>query len=314
MQRPLITRLLEKATHLRQSPYLTFTMIHPTDRKQRVPSRHIPTRNIDDIYKTLELIRQCNAMGWGAYVGIGYRKNALPRYTRGGKSDIVALPALFADVDRPPEQVLPQLKTVPEPSILISSGGGTHIYWILESPTTDLEAAEEALKGIAIWLKADTTMTSDQIMRLPGTKNTKPHRNNANCEILSYTSSEYTLDDFFPYAVLTTPLAPQWRHLSKTVRRTNQHPSDKHQLNLTLSEVILRELEMKYSAIRKPNGWYACYCPFDHSRDKYPGDHAFYRPDIGLFNCFGKHGQFLNHELATELHINVNDYGGIYAE
>lgn len=313
MQRPLITRLLEKATHLRQSPYLTFTMIHPTDRKQRVPSRHIHTCNTDDIYKTLELIHQSNAMGWGAYVGIGYRKNALPRYTRGGKSDIAALPALFADVDRPPKDVLPQLKTVPEPSIVISSGGGTHIYWILESPTRDLEAAEEALKGIAIWLKADSTMTMDQIMRLPNSRNTKPGRNDASCEILSYTSNEYTLDDFFPYAVLTTPLVTQRRRTLGTSRCKRQDHTGNQHLNLTLSDAILRELETKYSAILKPNGWYACYCPFDHSRDKYPGDHAFYRPDIGLFNCFGKHGQFLNHELAITLQLDVNDYGGIYS-
>jgi hypothetical protein len=313
MDNPLMMRLLEKSTHLRQPTFITFTMIHPTDRKRRVPSRHVPSCNINEIYKTLDLIRESNAKGWGAYVGIAYRKSQLPRYQRGGKEDILALPAIFADVDRDPNTVLPMLDSVPRPSIIVASGGGTHLYWMLETPTTDIDHAEAIIRGMALWLKADSSMTGDQIMRLPGSRNTKPQRNNASCEVLQYTSHEYHLDDFFGYELLT-------QTIQRTQRRTRNH-SHRYQhnnnaqsdgLNLSLSDAVLYELERHYAATAKGDGWYACYCPFNHRKDRFPGDHAYYRPDIGLFNCFGKHGQLLNHELATHLRLNVNDYGGIY--
>jgi hypothetical protein len=310
MNNPLIMRLLEKATHLRQAAFITFTMIHPTDRKRRVPSRHIHSCNTVEIDTTLALMQDSNAMGWGAYVGIGYRKRALPRYQRGGKADILALPAIFADVDREPAQVIPMLTTVPEPSIVVASGGGTHLYWLLETPTFEIERAEAIIKGMAIWLKADPTMSSDQIMRLPGTINNKPQRGDAPCEILRYTSHEYHLDDFFGYELLTQAIRPTPRQIIPR-RRGQENPAN-GRLNDTLSDAILRELERQYAATPKGDGWYACYCPFDHRRDRFPGDHAYYNPEIGLFNCFGKHPQLLNHELASHLNLDVNVYGGIF--
>ena len=232
MDNPLLTRLLEKATHLRQASFITFTMIHPTDRQRRVPSRHVPSCNTVEIDATLALMQRSNARGWGAYVGIGYRKRALPRYQRGGKADILALPAIFADIDRQPETVFPLLYTVPEPSIVVASGGGTHIYWVLETPTTNIDHAETLINGMALWLNADVTMTADQIMRLPGTINTKPHRHRAPCEILRYTSHEYHPDDFFGYELLTQRIQAPSR--SRPARQPRQTPSGS--LNPSLSD------------------------------------------------------------------------------
>lgn len=164
MNNPLIMRLLEKATHLRQAAFITFTMIHPTDRKRRVPSRHVHSCNTLEIDTTLALMQDSNVMGWGAYVGIGYRKRALPRYQRGGKADILALPAIFADVDREPAQVIPMLTTVPEPSIVIASGGGTHLYWLLEMPTFEIERAEAIIKGMAIWLMVGSALDRKSVV------------------------------------------------------------------------------------------------------------------------------------------------------
>jgi hypothetical protein len=310
MDNPLLTRLLEKATHLRQAAVLTFTMIHPTDRKRRVPSRHVPSCNTAEIEATLARMQRSNAMGWGAYVGVGYRTTRLSRYQRGGKADILALPAIFADIDRHPATVLPRLHTVPEPSIVIASGGGTHLYWVLETPTTDIDHADRILKGMAVWLNADATMTADQIMRLPNTINTKPGRHRAKCEILRYTSHEYRPDDFFGYELLT-----QRRHALTRARgpgRVRSAAPPSGALNHRLSDAILRVLETRYAARPKGDGWYACYCPFHHRRDRFPGDHAYYNPAIGLFNCFGKHPQLLNHQLASYLNLDVNHYGGIY--
>lgn len=315
MHNLLIERLLDKARYVRQTSYLTFTVIHPTDRR-RIPSRHINTRHRHHIRETLQLIQQTNDLGWGAYVGVGYRRAALPRYQRGGKGQLLALPAIFSDVDRPPELVLPLLSQVPRPSLVIASGGGTHLYWFLKRPTTHFKQAERIIKGLARWLEADLSMSTDQIMRLPGTRNTKPKRANALCQVLSSNAVEYELDDFFAYELLHAPLKAQSVQPNDSchvVHRVQRRSSALRQtLNPDLAEAVLRELVHQYGATPKGDGWYACYCPFPHHKDRFPGDHAYYRPDIGLFNCFGKHGQHLLHELASQLGIDVNAWGGIY--
>jgi hypothetical protein len=308
MINPLVERLLESASCLQQPAYLTLSVIHPTQRR-RVPSRHIAVDDRRAIADALQRIRRTNRMGWGAYVGIGYRSRPLTRYRRGGRSDILALPAIFADIERPPEQVWPLLHTVPEPGLVVASGGGTHLYWFLKRPTPRIRQAEQVLTGLARWLGADTTMTADQIMRLPGSINTKPQRRGARCRVLTTTGTRYSLDDFFPYEILSTPRRQP--AATRTSRRTRARTTARR-LNPRLAEAVLHHLRTYYDAIPRGNGWHACLCPFPHRRDRYPGDHAFYRPDIGLFNCFGKHGQYLLKDIADCLGISAVAQGGLY--
>ena len=311
MLNPLVERLLESANRLQQPAYLTLSVIHPT-RRQSVPSRHIAAANRPAIADALHRIQLTNRMGWGAYVGIGYRTQPLTRYRRGGRADILALPAIFADIERPPEQVWPLLTTVPEPGLVIASGGGTHLYWFLKQPTRNIRQAERVLRGMALWLHADTTMTADQIMRLPGTLNTKPQRQGARCRLLNSANTSYTLDDFFPYEVLATPRPKIAR--PRTTPHIPSRPKRRRrgQLNPCLADAVLHDLIQRYDATARGNGWYACYCPFPHRHDRYPGDHAFYNPDIGLFNCFGKHGQHLLKDIAACLGISPRTHGGLY--
>lgn len=314
MYNPLTERLLEKATLLQHPPYITLTAIHPTDRHKPVPSRHVSTTHLTQLRADYACLKIANQQGWGAYVGIGYRRTELQRYQRGGKRDIIALPAIFADIDRPPNLVLPRLKTVPEPSLVISSGGGVHLYWFLITPTTELSKAEQILKGMAIWLDSDSTMTSDQIMRLPYTHNTKPDKKGVMCSVLMETHHEYDLDDFLAYLIFTTPIkAKQIKTSHKRYRpKQSQNTPSTQTLNRGLAHEVLSELERTYGAIPKGNGWYACYCPFEHKQDRYPGDHAYFHADKGLLNCFGRHGQHLIHSVATQIQLDVNLYGGIY--
>ncbi|MEM9955267.1 MAG: hypothetical protein AAF846_26910 [Chloroflexota bacterium] len=311
MNNPLVKRLLEKAQYLQQDAFITFTMIHPTDKRRYVPSRHVLSSNIQAIDKTLALVHQSNQLGWGAYVGIGYRKQDLGRYQRGGKEDILAIPALFADIERQPSVVASTLHTVPEPSLMIASGGGTHLYWMLARPSYEIERAEAIIKGISIWLQSDTSMTSDQVLRIPRTINSKPHRQNAVCRVLNETHCEYHLDDFFGYELLSQAIQ-QTRPKIHARPRNRRAKARSEDLNLSLSDAILQVLTARYGATPKKDDWYACYCPFHHSQDRFPGDHAYYNPRIGLFHCFGRHSQLLNHELAHHLNLDINAYGGIY--
>lgn len=314
MQNPLTDRLLEKAKQLSPSPYITLTAIHPTNRAQAVPSRHILATDIGQFNRAYERLMEANQQGWGAYIGIGYRKRQLSRYQRGGKRDILALPALFADIDRSPDLVLPQLKRILEPSLVISSGRGVHLYWVLATPTGDIVGAARILKGLARWLDADVSMSVDQVLRLPLSQNTKPLRQGAICSVLMESDCEYELDDFLPYEILMTPLQakPQQKSLPRPKRQQSLQSRSTQNLNPDLAQAVLNELQQTYSATLQTNGWYACFCPFGHKRDRFPGDHAYYHPDKGLFNCFGRHGQHLIHSIATQINIDVNTFGGIY--
>ena len=78
--------------------YLTLTAIHPTQKK-RVPSHHIAIGDEVALPRSLQQLHTANQMGWGAYFGVGYRKGNLGRWRRGGKADVLALPAVFVDLD-----------------------------------------------------------------------------------------------------------------------------------------------------------------------------------------------------------------------
>lgn len=61
-----------------------------------------------------------------------------------------------------------------QPTLVINSGGGYHVYWFLNEPTKDLARAERILKGLAIRLKADTQSAElARILRVPFTQNWK---------------------------------------------------------------------------------------------------------------------------------------------
>jgi hypothetical protein len=182
--------------------FFTFTAIHP-DGRHPTPSRHVPISDLACLTRTLERLTAANRAGWGAYVGIATRKTDLGRWRRGGKKDLLALPALFADIDRPPELVLRQIQAFhPAPSCIIASGRGVHLYFFLNRCSTDFALMDRILQGLADVLHADR-LTGAQSMRLVGSINVKLHRTPTRCELIQlHPDRRYTLEDFAPYAVL----------------------------------------------------------------------------------------------------------------
>jgi len=77
----------------------------------------------------------------------------------GTKANLSTLPALFADcdckVDGDRERYLETLHAFPlRPTLIVWSGGGFHVYWILRDPidvadTKNFELIEQVLRGIA---------------------------------------------------------------------------------------------------------------------------------------------------------------------
>jgi hypothetical protein len=185
---------------------LTLTAIHP-DGKHPTPSRHIPLHDQAALHNALTDLDRANALGWGAYFAVGLRRPGLTRWQRGGAADVVALPALFVDVDDPSIEALRRLQCAdPSPSCIVASGGGYHAYWWLDEPTADLQTARHLLRGLATALHGDPLSVA-QSLRVPLSHNTKPSRDYALCRVLELHNHRYPLEAFQAYrpAVHTLP-------------------------------------------------------------------------------------------------------------
>ncbi|NUQ05103.1 MAG: hypothetical protein HUU31_14555 [Anaerolineae bacterium] len=178
--------------------HLTFTAIHP-DGKHSTPSRHIPLHDTTALRDALTDLERANALGWGVYFAVGLRRSGLNRWQRGGAADVVALPALFVDVDDPSTEAFIRLQRAdPSPSCIVASGGGYHAYWWLDEPTADLRTARDLLRGLAVALHGDHLSVA-QSLRVPLSHNSKPMRGNALCRVLELHDHRYALDRFKAY-------------------------------------------------------------------------------------------------------------------
>ena len=98
----------------------------------------------------------------------------------GKKEDIIEIPAVWVDIDFKDIEADEAKKRINEfqlkPSIVVESGGGLHLYWLLESPAgiSDVAKIESINKRLAIQLHGDQASSdAAHILRLPGTYNHK---------------------------------------------------------------------------------------------------------------------------------------------
>ena len=119
-----LAELLRNCRPLPQPAFLTLTAIHP-DGFHRTPSRHLPIDDKIALNDALQQLLTANQMGWGAYVAIALRQSNLGRWRRGGNNAVLALPALYADVDDSSEITLNRIRSFrPPPSCIVFTGGG----------------------------------------------------------------------------------------------------------------------------------------------------------------------------------------------
>jgi P4 family phage/plasmid primase-like protien len=129
---------------------------------------------------------------------------ANPRVARGQrkKADVPLARVLFADFDNGAtvEDVVQRIRDagLPEPSIVIVSGGGVHVYWLLAEPITDMAAWTATTKGIIEAVGSDPTIHNpDRIMRTPGTRNVKPERPaRPMCHLVSMNDTRHPITAF----------------------------------------------------------------------------------------------------------------------
>jgi len=116
-------------------------------------------------------------MGLHVYFGVGLR--AKPG--KGTKDNIGCVTAAFADIDFkhvPKDKAISNLKALPfKPSIVVLSGNGAHVYWLLEYPAfqSKLPILEALNRKILEACGAQVgTQDATRILRVPGTPNVKP--------------------------------------------------------------------------------------------------------------------------------------------
>ncbi|MGB7341146.1 MAG: hypothetical protein WBC91_19775 [Phototrophicaceae bacterium] len=294
-----------------QGGYFSFSIIHP-HRKGRVKSYHCAIEDNQAIEASLNIMRLMNQLGWGCYLGIASRRRGLRSYQRGGKKALQALPALFVDMDLAPAEAQAVLKGVLPASLVVSSGNGLHAYWFLEKASQDFVLADQILKGLAGAIQSDKSMSVDQVLRLPGFWHNKDSQALKACKILASTPHRYHLEDFYNYLPKVVPSSvipatkPRRRSHLNFKRNTQRH------LNPTLLKTLLAELRQRYQASPyRGQGWYKCLCIYPHQHD-YPGCHAYYHCEKGLYHCFGRHGQKLAWEIARDLQVDIDATGGLW--
>jgi hypothetical protein len=276
---------------------LTLTAIHP-DGKHPTPSRHIRIDHPTALQEALARLDAANTKGWGAYFAVGLRQSGLTRWKRGGAADVVALPALFVDVDDPSLEALARLQhTQPSPSCIVSSGGGYHAYWWLNEPTTDLNTARLLLRGLAEALGGDSLSVA-QSLRVVGSGNTKPSRGNAMCSLLELHERRYALHNFAAYLPSPSP-----RPTLQRSQITTPYIPSADLIALVVSALMQRGGKMH-------GDWVNGACPFPE-RHKNADQHASF--GFNMRSAYGfchVCGTLLLKDLCAALNVRPSDHNG----
>jgi len=134
----------------------------------------------------------------------------------GKKKNVVNISCLWADIDFkniPEKEYDQKMKVFPfEPTIIIRSGNGFHLYFVLEKSVKQNDGIEieRANEWIATELGGDNVKNFDRILRLPETVNHK-YGHKPICEIVDINAKTYELIDF-----LKKIPKPDKKHTSNT--------------------------------------------------------------------------------------------------
>jgi RepB DNA-primase from phage plasmid len=127
-----------------------------------------------------EFVDRVMLAGYDVYVGVAER--AVPD---GKKVSCSTLRALFIDIDVDKAgldwgvTIAKVLTFKPAPTIIINSGGGLHVYWVLGTPINlraegEIQKTESLLRRLAAALGGDPAATDvSRVLRVPSTLNYK---------------------------------------------------------------------------------------------------------------------------------------------
>ena len=207
------------------------------------------------------------------YFGVGLQKEEPQNGGRGTKDTVVCIPGLWMDIDikgpnhksdnLPPdeESVLKLLESFElEPTLIISTGGGFHVYWLFDEPM-DLKGKDARTKAHELSIRfqevfitlaskngweIDNTSSLAQVLRFPGTYNHK-QKDPVPVETFKFNdSNRYNLEDIEKalekYQIDAT---------SQLIGSTDDIPEGSRNMTLTSIAGSLRAEGMDYEQIYK---------------------------------------------------------------
>jgi hypothetical protein len=159
----------------------------------------------------------------------------------GTKQAISKIQCLWADIDGE-QQTWQNFEFLP--SIVVNSGHGTHLYWVLEEPfkinsLDDVEKVEGILRGIAEQVGGDNVCDITRILRIPETWNNKDKENPKKVVIAQWNlDCKYKIQDFEKYY---KPAVEQTEQIIVIENLPKITPEDlkKHQLPIWVEDAIL---------------------------------------------------------------------------
>lgn len=181
----------------------------------RHPQSHFfPVSDSEGIAKYA--LNQDSLGGWDVYAGVAPRL-----YQRGTNDSVVSSThVLWADVDAKNRvggkyAALAGVRMLQlKPSIIVDSGHGFHLYWLLRAET-DWDLAQQAMKALAREAHGDAVHDKARILRVPGTTNRKDPANPVPVRLLYWdTERKYRITDF-----PTIEEPPVYPHSSEAVSR-----------------------------------------------------------------------------------------------
>ena len=127
----------------------------------------------------------------------------------GTKEAIQKISCLWADIDST-EPTWSDFEY--RPHIVVKSGNGYHLYWLIEpikiTSKEEVEKVEGIMRGISEKIKADNTSDITRILRIPETYNNKDPNNPKKVEIVEYNFDidRYKISDFEKFYKEKTPV------------------------------------------------------------------------------------------------------------
>lgn len=192
-------------------------------------------------YQWAKRLQSINALAADVQANVFF--GVCPRHTTTDNMEhhIKMVRCLWADVDHStPLETLCRVKAanMPDPTVVVNSGNGTHLYWVLRSPvylfpTDTICAAGHHLKGIiagiAKAIGGDSTFDLSRVLRVPGTMNRKDERNGTQptpCTIHTLSNNFYDLKTFEPYHMNIEPTATRQTYATEEVIDNGKQQTD----------------------------------------------------------------------------------------
>lgn len=227
----------------------------------------------------------------------------MTRYRRGSERDLLALPAVFVDLDDTTSDALARLRDMrPAPSCITFTGGGYHAYWWLDEPMSDMGLARQILRALQRISGGDALSVVNSL-RLIGSRNSKPGRDNALCRIVEMHDSYHKIEAFAPL-------------LPRPTIKPKIAPSRRRVTSNTINPAVLQAVSDQLISMGyvQQGDWLSgpCLYPAHHQH----GDihHSFgFNMRSGYGNCF-RCGSILLKDICITLGIQLADYGGLFCD